>query len=1374
MPVSEQLNRNSMLRLLFLAFFICCNFVLQARQPLWQFDLLDSRNGLSSNQINSIVKGPDGFLWIGTIAGLNRYDGHTFRIFRHIAGDSATLNDDFINQAVPGPHNSLWVQTPNGWNRYDPRTETFTARIRPHLSAMGVPDDNFTILMCDGAGRFWFTVPGKGLFGYDPVKRQPLRPLPLFSPNVAGTAPGPNGTVWVIYAEGILDQFDPATSRRLHRTDALRRQEVQPNPAYRLFTDADGDVWIYAFGTARGAACYRPASGTLTPVRKSGGEGKLNTDIVNGITQDEKGLIWIATDHGGVNVLDKSDFTVRYIVNNDQDNRSISQNSVNTVYKDDQGIIWLGTFKKGLNRYHSANPRFPVYQHRPNVAGSLPYNDVNRFVEDKKGNLWIGTNGGGLLYYDRATGKYTQYLHQSSNANSISSNVIVSLLIDREGKLWIGTYFGGLDCFDGKRFTNYRHNDTDPNSLADDRVWEIYEDSQGRLWIGTLSQGLIQFDRKTGVFKKFKPQGSRSNYIAAILEDRSGDLWIGTSYGIDVMDHRTGLFRHYEHREQDGSSISHNNVTAFCEDSRGFIWIATHDGLNRWDPAGNRFIRYGREQGLPDNTILTLLEDDDRHLWLSTPNGLCRATVLSDGDSLRLQTRNFDEADGLQGRQFNENAALKTAAGELVFGGANGFNIFQTTSLRNRLSAPQIVFTDLQLFNQPVRAGKEYNGRIVLPESVSSAKELTFRYNQNVFTVEFAALEFLNPHKIRYAYQLQGFSDEWLYTDSHNRKATFTNLNPGQYTLLVKAAGEDGQWAATPLTLSIRILPPWWLTKVAWVGYVLLLIAALLLARHLVLRRARGRFRLERERQEAQRLHELDMMKIRFFTNVSHEFRTPLSLIISPVEKMVRESEQPEEKRQFQLIHRNARRLLNMVNQLLDFRKLEEHELRLVKTPGDIIGFIREVSYSFSDMAENKGIGFAFHADRERLFTAFDHDKLERVLFNLLSNAFKFTPAGGRVAVNVTMDGPQAAGSLQIRITDTGIGIAPEKQEKIFERFFQAAVPGSMVNQGSGIGLSITREFIRLHGGAITVESREQEGSTFLVTLPVAVVSEDMEPVILQEAEVAATEDVGPQAEKLPLKGRRKTILVVEDNEDFRFYIKDNLKAFYDVVEAGDGKTGWQKALAHHPDLIVSDISMPEMNGIDLCRKIRDDRRTASIPVILLTALTGEEQQLTGLQTGASDYMTKPFNVEILLSRIRNLLDQQETIRKTYQKQVQVVASEPAPLPAADDDFVRRALEYVERRLADPELSVEGLSREMLLSRAALYKKLFNLTGQTPAEFIRQIRLQRAKQLLERGTTTVAEVAYEVGFNNPKNFAKVFKETYGDLPSTYLKNRSGG
>jgi len=573
----------------------------------------------------------------------------------------------------------------------------------------------------------------------------------------------------------------------------------------------------------------------------------------------------------------------------------------------------------------------------------------------------------------------------------------------------------------------------------------------------------------------------------------------------------------------------------------------------------------------------------------------------------------------------------------------------------------------------------------------------------------------------------------------------------------VRAADEDGSWNEQVLELSIRILPPFWKTPLAYILYSLLLIGGLLLARHILLQRAAMRFALAQERKEAQRLHELDMMKIRFFTNVSHEFRTPLSLILTPLDKIIQHTDDPARKAQFNLIHRNARRLLNMVNQLLDFRKLEVQELRLNTNKGDIVRFIKELSYSFTDIAEKKNIDFSFREAIPSLCAYFDPDKMERIIFNLLSNAFKFTPEGGEVAVNLDYD---PAGTLILKVKDTGIGIEKDKQEKIFERFFQNEIPGSMVNQGSGIGLAITWEFVRLHNGTIKVESAPGEGSCFTVTLP----------VVAAEEEVVGPVVVAPAVEdKKGKKSKKQTVLLVEDNEDFRFYLKDNLRVYFNILEAVNGKEGWQKTLGSHPDLVVSDISMPEMNGIDLCRKIKEDKRTAFIPVILLTALTGEEQQLRGLETGANDYMTKPFNFEILLSKIRNLLAQQETARKTYQKQVEASPSHPK-VESSDEKFIRQALDLVEKNMANPGFSVEEMSRELFISRVALYKRLLALTGKTPIEFIRSVRLKRAAQLLEKSQHTVSEIAYEVGFNNPKNFSRYFKEEFGILPSAWQKN----
>lgn len=1036
------------LRFKTIALLVCITFslLLFGQQDLYQFDALDVRNGLSSNQVKCIYKDEKGFIWLGTMSGLNRYDGYSFKVFKHRNGDSTSISDDFITQICEGPQHTLWVFTRAGWNILDSRTEKFTSHFQKFFNAISITGANLSSIIKDRQNNFWFIFPGTGLYKYNPSSNKTIfynnksKACPLYSNNIASLAADHSGSIWVAYTDGILEKIDITANKVVNRTNALQQYSENQNYNYRLFIDADNDLWIYNTLGVKGIYFYKASGNYILPIQKDTKGLRLNNDIVRGVTQDNKGNIWIATDHGGINLINKKNFTIRYLLNDENDSKSLSQNSVNAIYKDNNGIIWLGTYKKGLNYFHESSLKFLLYQHKPNNLNSLQYNDVNRFAEDKRGNLWIGTNGGGLIYFNRSANTYTRYLHNPSNPNSLSNNVIVSLSIDKEEKLWIGTYFGGLNCFDGKKFTNYKHDDNNPNSIADNRVWEIFEDSQNRLWIGTLSEGLELFNRKENKFIHFKhgPGNTiRSGYVSFITEDKSGNIWIGTDLGVDVLDRQTGLFRHYQNVRNDITSLSHNHVMAILQDSRGFIWVATRDGLNVFDPAEQKFKVFYTEDGLPDNTVLTLLEDSNHNLWIGTPHGLSNAIVTeTDKKEIVLQFKNYDEADGLQGRQFNEDAALKLGSGELVFGGANGFNIFWPSKIKENKRVPNLVLTDLQIFNNSIKIGEDYNGRVVLPQSITEAKEITLKYNQNVFTVEFAALEFLNPEKIKYSYKLKGLYNEWLITDGKNRKATFTNINPGKYTLLVRVCNEDGIWSNAPLELKINVLPPFWLTPFAFFIYALLFVASLVYGRNMIIRRAKLRFQIEQERREAQRLHQLDMMKIKFFTNVSHEFRTPLSLIITPVEKLIKQAQTTDQK-QFQLIYRNARRLLNLVNQLLDFRKLEEQELRLNKTSDDIIHFIKEISNSFSDLAENKNIKLSIHSSQNHSFTTFDHDKLERILFNLLSNAFKFTPAGGSVSVVADVAKVNNERTLQLKVLDTGIGISKDKQEKILNRFFK-------------------------------------------------------------------------------------------------------------------------------------------------------------------------------------------------------------------------------------------------------------------------------------------------------------------------------------------------
>lgn len=1377
------------LRFKTIALLVCITFsaAIFAQHDFYQFDALDIKNGLSNNQINAIYKDEKGFVWFGTMAGLNRYDGYSFKTFRHRIGDSSSIADDYVTQINEAPDHNLFVLTRYTWNLFNPRTQKFTPHLKKYLNSLGINEESFNWTLKDQQNNFWFAASGKGLYKYNTSTKKTIfynvssTQFPIHSNIITCLTADNAGGIWIAHADGVFEKINIASGKIVSRANAIQQFNNNQNLDYRLFVDSDDELWVYCRGVEKGIYYLKPSTGYVLPINKESKDIRLNNNIVSGFIQDDKKNIWVATDHGGINLIDKKSLTVRYLVNNENDLKSLSQNSISSMYKDADGIIWLGTFKKGVNYFHENSLRFPLYQHNAANPNSLPYNDVNKFVEDKHGNLWIGTNGGGLLYYNRSLGTYKQYLHNTS-VNSLSNNVIVTMYLDKEDKLWIGSYFGGLDCFDGKTFTHYKHDNKNPNSIADDRVWEIFEDSQNQLWVGTFQEGIDIFDRKEHKFIHHNPGSgntTRSGYISCLIEDNAGNIWVGTAWGVDVLDKRTGIFNHFGHLENDKTTLSNSNVLDILQDSRGLIWVATRDGLNLFNPEKNNFKVFRSSDGLPDNAIQSLVEDNQHNFWLGTPNGLCNAIVsVFKNQEVSLSFKTYDETDGLEGRQFNENAALKTSKGELIFGGPNGFNIFSPQNIRENTAVPNLVLTDLQVFNKSVQIGEKYNGRIVLPESITDIKSLALKYNQNVFTIEFAALSFLNSDKIKYAYKLDGFSNEWLTTDNKNRKATFTNLNPGQYTLLLKASNEDGVWSKNPLALKIVILPPFWLTTLAFIIYTLLFVLVLALGRKMILKRARMRFKIEQERQEAQRLHELDMMKIKFFTNVSHEFRTPLSLIITPIEKLIKQASQINEKKQFQLIHRNARRLLNLVNQLLDFRKLEEQELSLNKTSGDVINFIKDISHSFSDIAENKRIAFSYNSSHDHVFTTFDQDKLERILFNLLSNAFKFTPVGGAVNVLADITHINQERNLQIRVIDTGIGISKNKQDKIFDRFFQNAIPGSMVNQGSGIGLAITKEFVKLHSGTIQVESEPDKGSCFTISIPIPPIEED-KTLILSEEDYEMHEFPdngednglsGPLQQVKNGRSKKKTILLVEDNDDFRFYIKDYLKVYFNIIEAQNGKVGWQKALAEHPDLIVCDISMPEMNGIDLCKKIKADSRTSFIPVILLTALTGEEQQLTGLQTGANDYMTKPFNFEILHSKIKNLLTQQDSFKKTYQKQVQVQASEVIT-ESADDKFIQQALTVIEKNISNPEFSVEEMSREMFMSRVALYKKLFALSGKTPIEFIRAIRLQRAAQLLEKNEMTVAEVAYEVGFNNPKYFSRYFKQEYNILPSSYHLNK---
>lgn len=1329
-------------------------------------------------------------MWFGTASGLNRFDGYTFKVFQHNSNNKNSVSNDFINKIFEGPDRKLWISTHDGYCFYDIDKECFSDDILSMSRSLKLPVyPNVAKILRTGTSDFWFLYPDSGIYRYNARTRQTKRYYhssisapTLYSSSISDITLDSKGNLWIVYSNATVEMFDVKHNKITYHTDIFNKATRHKNDSYSLTVDRDNDLWFYAPYVDLGVFYYKSSTGALLHINKESTGAKLNVNIVTNIIQADDGLIWISTDHGGINILDKNKFEITYLLNREDDAKSLRQNTA-TLYKDNLGIIWAGTFKKGISYYHKNIIKFPLYRHFASDPASLSFNDINKFAEDKLGNLWIGTNGGGLIYFNRRTGKFNQYKHDSKNHNSLSNDIIVSLCIDHDQNLWIGTYFGGLDCFDGKTFTHFKHEDKLATSVADDRIWSILEDSSRRLWIGTFAGGLEIFDRsKKTFYHPFKQTDIRSAFVSSIFEDKQGNIWIGGYLGVDVILKSGGRVIHYFLNGDGANSLVDNNVNNINEDSRGLIWIATAGGLSVLDTKSNTFTSLTKKNGLPANSILNTVEDNKGGMWLSTSNGLSHVILTPAVKGFTFRFENFDETDGLQGREFNIGSALKTRHGELIFGGGNGFNIFDPAVIKSIINKPQLTFTDFQLFNRSISANEAINGHTVLSKAISVTHEIILNHSENVFSIEFAALDFLNPGKVKHQYMLEGFDKGWVNADNRTRKASYTNLDEGDYVFKVRASNTENVWNSDYISLKIKILPPFWKSNTAYIIYLVLFVAILLLIRQRGIQKIRRQFEVEREKQEAKllieqerkevrRMHELDKMKIKFFTNVSHEFRTPLSLIMAPVDKMLNHTNDADQKQQLTMVRKNAGRLLNLVNQLLDFRKMEVQELKLHTKHGDIIKFISDISFSFTDIAEEKGLLFAFDTEVENLKTSFDHDKFERILFNLLSNAFKFTPRGGHVSVLLSIEQEKSDAAcrlLEIKVIDTGIGIPEEKQDKIFERFFQNDVPGSLLNQGSGIGLAITREFVKMHKGEITVESKLDHGSCFTIQLPLQVQDTSIPDLNIADKEINT---LSIDEVKIELKGslaeKKPTVLLVEDNEDFRFYLKDNLKETFFIVEASNGKEGWQKTLSQHPDIIVSDISMPEMNGTELCKKIKTDKRTAHTPVILLTAMAGEEELLKGLETGANDYMTKPFNFEILLSKIKNLLVLQETFKRTYKKQM-TVQLQDIPVQSEDEIFLRNVVDYIEQNITNYNLSVKELSKQMNMSRVSLYKRVLMLTGKSPVEFIRSMRLGKAMQLLENSQMSISQVSYEVGFNTPNYFAKMFKEEYGMLPSEYI------
>lgn len=1320
-------------------------------------------------------------MWFGTAHGLNRFDGTRIRTFYSDAIDTTTLSNNSIIKIYKGPEDNLWVKNLNGgFDVYISDLEIFDRNISLYAQKYNLKSDKIKFVHQDQKGRFWFGHPFQGISVYDPQKEKTVfltqnskDSSSLGYNNVSSISAGSNGETWLVYQNGAIDVIDNQNLKVIRRNKL--EKFIDPAISYdiEIFVDSDSDAWLYFPEKAFGLVYINNELENITYINDKTHPLRLNNNLVKDFIEHKPGELWVASDHGGINIIDKKRKETKYLTHDPDLNQSISSNAIFSLYKDDEDIVWIGTHKQGINYYHQGMLRFSHVRRSSSNESSLPYNDLNAFVEDKYGNFYIGTNGAGLLYHDRQKGTYRQYVHDPNNSKSIGGDVIVDLKLDSDGILWIGTYMNGLSRFDGKSFQNYTHDPKDPSSLSDINVWKIYEDQKKRLWIGTLRAGLNLFDKENDSFIRYPVNGPtyplNNQYISSFAEDLDGNLWVAGGYGIDIINVDT-KFHHY-HSALDGKSgLKGNSITELLLDNKGIMWITTSQGLNYFDKEKNKFVAFNSADGLASDFLISLLEDCDNNFWVSSQKGLSHATINRNSSPFKINFQNFDERDGLQAAFFNKNTALKTKAGEFIFGGPNGYNIFTSDNFNFSPKEVKVLFTDFQLFNKTVEIGQRKEGRSILNKSITNTENITLQHDENIFSLEFSALNLIHADKLSLRYKLIGFNEDWINLSEPPYRVTYTNLDPGSYKLIVQPATNDGNWSQEEYAMIINISAPFWKTPIAYFLYSILAIILIYIGRKQILHQEREKFKRLEERREARRVKELDKLKTKFFTNISHEFRTPLTLILAPIEKLYKNSPSEEDARQFLTLQKNAKRLLQLVNQLLDIKNIERDGLVFNPSEGDIIAFIHETVYAFADLSENKDINLQYESNVSSMPCQFDADKLEKIIFNLLSNAFKFTPNEGEIVVKCAFEDIDGQfGNLSISFKDTGIGIPAKALSKIFDRYYTSETEDKILNQGSGIGLSLALEFAKIHGGDIKVASKEGEGSEFTVILKlpyqVSKIQWTDQIQSLIDNEVEAEADLSNTDSGNPL------ILLVEDNEEFRNYLSEYLSEYYQVITASNGKEGLEKAFQRLPDLIISDLMMPQMNGVTLCQHIKKDIKTSHIPVILLTARNSEEKHLEGLDSGCNLYITKPFNFDILLSSIRNLLSDRERLQKHYRKIISVNTSEHE-IESLDDQLIQKAIKVVENHLEDPEFSVEQMSKELGMSRGQLYKKLSSLTAKSPVEFIRLIRLQRAAQLLGKSQLTIAEIAYKVGYNNAKYFSKHFKESYGVLPSAYAAKKT--
>lgn len=1305
-----------------------CSFQTQGHDFKW----LDVKTGLPDNTVNSICKDSYGFMWFATDNGLSRYDGFQFKHYYTVPIGSYNNKIYYIGEDAA---ENIWVQTADKLLFYNREKDQLDKDIQYKLGWLQLPG-TVELLFVDHNSNLWCAAQSTLAYYDYEAKQKSVFTLP--QNERVKWLECRDGHAFILFESGLVGKIDFDTLK-------INRELTVELSSYfhqRIYIDQAYNIWFYtAYSPENVLRRYNPLSKEWSVLTD---KSKHFCDFITSIIDVGNDDIWIGTVEAGISIYHTKTDNFTSLTYKKDNPFSLPTNHINCFYKDKQDIVWVGTSKLGL-AYTNLNN---IFFERDKQAD---LNDVSCIIEDDKGNLWLGSDGEGLLFVDYSKNKKNLYTTKNEN---IPSDLIICSFHDSKNRIWFGTFGGGVFFRDKNSFVKLNiKNEQMAVLLRNTR--SIKEDSDGNIWLGTINDGLFCYDTN-GNIEHYNTNNTalQTNSITDLHCNFDQYLYISTGSGLYIMNTKTRLLSVLRSNNKGTQRFPDKLINCIYLDTRNRLWIGDQAGIHVFDSVLDSIFHLTTENGISHNNIRAITEDQNNNIWISTNFGITNIVVVNDPANAPIfRCYPYFDEDGIGDISFNLHSIFCNRKGEILIGGMGGYITTTPTLIQYKQANSKVIFTALKINNNQIDVGESIgNNRIILSQNIQLTKEITLNYSDNNFSIDVSSMNYESPHKTRFAYRLSADAN-WIKLDGNT--VYFNKLPAGVYNLQVKASNNGGNWINEPSSLIIHVNPPFWKSTRAYILYLIIffIINAVIVFR--TQKRIKQRMQMQSIELNIAKQQEINEAKMRFITNISHDLRTPLSLIITPLEKILETGISDKSlKDDLERIHRNAELLVNEVDQLLDLRKLENGNNVLNLSHGDLPIFVKEVCNSFDYHSNRKGIRLEVILKSSSIQMDFDRNKIQRIVMNLLSNAFKYNVENGRIVVTVDRVLGAEGELARIQVADTGIGILDENKTKIFERFYQEAHETAYI--GSGIGLHIVHEYVMLHGGNVEVKNNIQQGSIFIVTLPIAKAFNQIEPKEEQtEKQILEESDA-----ELP-------ILVVEDNDDFRQFIINCLKEHFQVIAAPNGQKAFQMMAKQPVQMVISDVMMPVMDGLELCNRIKQDIRFSHIPVILLTARAGNEHMLKGLQEGADDYITKPFNLDILLLRINKIIEW----GKNNHKRFKVAEIEPSEITISslDEQLITKAIALVEENMNNPDYSVEELSTALGMSRGHFYKKLIAITGIAPLEFIRTLRIKRGRQLVEKSQLNISEIAYKVGLS-PKQFAKYFKEMYGQRPSAYKKS----